>query len=61
MLSNKIPKYPFSNPYKHNIVWTPLGFRDMDVVGHYIINNELKLFKIMLWEQFNGGVHCLVF
>ena len=54
MSSIKIPKCPFPNPYKHNIVWNPLwGFKDMDIVGHYIVNKDKTMFKIMLWEHFN--------
>lgn len=55
MTSRPIPKCPFPNPHNHNIVWLPfMGFVDMDIVGHIILNEDKSRFKIMLYKHFDG-------
>ncbi len=56
MPSIKIPKYPFPVPNNHNIIWNPLsGFVDLNIIGHYVVNDDLKMFKIILFEHFDSG------
>ncbi|MBO8430264.1 FRG domain-containing protein [Spirochaetes bacterium] len=41
------------NPYNHNIIRTPFGFIDTDIKGHIIINQESKMYKIMIFDNFS--------
>ena len=57
MTSIPIPENSFPNPYNHNIVWNPIiGFVDMDIVGHIILNNDNSFFKIMLFNMLSGDM-----
>lgn len=44
------------NPYNHNMIRTPFGFQDSDIKGHIVLNEKFKMYKIMIFEVFNGGI-----
>lgn len=46
--------FPVANPYNHRIMRTPFGIFDLDIKGHIILNEEFKMFKIMIFEMFDG-------
>lgn len=48
--------FPIQNPYNHRIMRTPFGIFDLDIKGHIILNEKYKMYKIMIFEMFSGGI-----
>ena len=45
-----------SNSYNHRIMKTPFGIFDLDIKGRIILNEQYKMYKIMIFEMFNGDI-----
>ena len=45
------------NPYNHRLMRTPFGIIvDLDIKGQIILNEQYKMYKIMIYERLNGDI-----